>query len=98
MYVLFSVLCFIVFSVYCFCVNVYCTAATVCQTQLQLTNISDIKFRADLTVTSISFRTTELLHALIQDTTLQKNITVQNTVLELYDLFSNLKKKISIIM
>jgi len=28
------------FSVYCFCVNVYCTAATGRQTQLQLSNIS----------------------------------------------------------
>ena len=31
-------------SVYCLCVNVYCTTATGCQTQLQLTNISYNKF------------------------------------------------------
>jgi hypothetical protein len=30
-------------SLYCLCVNVYCTTATGCQTQLQLTNISNFK-------------------------------------------------------
>jgi hypothetical protein len=37
-FLLLCMFCFIVLSVYC--VNVYCTTATGCQTQLQLTNIS----------------------------------------------------------
>ena len=37
-------------SVYCLCVNVYCTTATGCQTQLQLTNIYHI-----LTYSNISY-------------------------------------------
>jgi hypothetical protein len=31
-------------SVFCLCVNVYCTTATGLSTQLQLTNISNIRF------------------------------------------------------